>query len=301
MKKETIEANDLKFRENLQELRSRLISRRQSKQIYRKPHSLMKPVIAVLLIISAAIYISVQKFQSHQSPASPVSDKLQIARPMPSSPSVSKFDEQKSSQKAAPEIENSKNPYSRVTLNAAFINLSPELAAVFDLLSDISFETQVEMLVEKSGSEKSPGAVSSLKADKETLKISEHAPVDSTPEITKSPPSHSGKISRILTCAGVKSLTCVEPRSVFALNGKEIPHVWMEVHSNKFPYILRHVYYHEGEKYCEVPLEIKYPRMRTWSNITLKNPKYIGAWHVKIVTEDGKIMQQTDFEVISAD
>jgi hypothetical protein len=41
--------------------------------------------------------------------------------------------------------------------------------------------------------------------------------------------------------------------------------------------------------------------MRTWSNITLKNPNFIGSWRVDIVTEEEAILVQKTFEVIAGD
>jgi hypothetical protein len=90
---------------------------------------------------------------------------------------------------------------------------------------------------------------------------------------------------------------CVGAQEVFALHEHNVPHVWMTVYSQNLPYVLKHVYYHEGERYAEVPLAITYPRMRTWSNVTLRSPTHVGAWRVEIVTEDGTIVQQVTFRV----
>ena len=85
---------------------------------------------------------------------------------------------------------------------------------------------------------------------------------------------------------------------MFALHEHNVPYVWMTVYSQNLPYVLKHVYYHEGERYAEVPLAITSPRMRTWSNVTLRSPTQVGAWHVEIVTEEGTVVQQVEFRVI---
>jgi hypothetical protein len=105
------------------------------------------------------------------------------------------------------------------------------------------------------------------------------------------------RIAQNLVCSGVKGRNCDVPRSVFPLNKNQKPHAWMEVCSDSVPYKLKHVYYHEGRKYVEVPLQIEYRRMRTWSNINLKNSNFVGSWHVETVAEDGTILGRVDFKV----
>jgi hypothetical protein len=71
----------------------------------------------------------------------------------------------------------------------------------------------------------------------------------------------------------------------------------MIVYSHKLPYVLTHVYYHEGRRYTEVPLAITYRRMRTWSRVTLQSPTQMGSWRVDIITDDGTVIDQVAFRV----
>lgn len=123
------------------------------------------------------------------------------------------------------------------------------------------------------------------------------AAAESEPERPVEPPRRRTRIAQSLTCLDVEARQCIGNQSVFALSQHNNPHVWMEVHSQALPYVIKHVYYHEGRKYAEVPLAIKYSRMRTWSNITLRSPVYVGSWWVEIVTEDGTVLGQLRFQV----
>ncbi len=120
------------------------------------------------------------------------------------------------------------------------------------------------------------------------------APKPSSPA---TPPSARIQITQSLACLEVEARQCIGDQSVFALNKNNNPHIWMDVRSQDLPYVLKHVYYHEDRKYAEIPLVIKYPRMRTWSNVTLQSPTRVGSWRVAIVTEDGNLLDQVTFRV----
>ncbi|MBW1939937.1 MAG: DUF2914 domain-containing protein [Deltaproteobacteria bacterium] len=106
------------------------------------------------------------------------------------------------------------------------------------------------------------------------------------------------KFLSIVPCKGVRNRQHLDKTTLFHISETIHPHIWMEVKSEKQPFVLKHVYYVNGEKYCEVPLDIRYPRMRTWSYITLKNPEHIGNWQVNVTQEDGHVLNRIHFEVI---
>lgn len=106
------------------------------------------------------------------------------------------------------------------------------------------------------------------------------------------------RIAKIVTCQGVKNRRAVTRQNVFSLKEGAKPYVWMDVRSTKIPYQLRHVYYLNGRKYCAVPLEINYPRMRTWSNVTLRNRNEAGQWRVDVISRKGEILAQAQFTVV---
>ncbi len=106
------------------------------------------------------------------------------------------------------------------------------------------------------------------------------------------------RIAEIATCQGVKNKRAVFLQNVFSLQEGAKPYVWMDVRSRQTPYQLRHVYYLNGRRYCVVPLEINYPRMRTWSNVTLRNRNETGQWRVDVVTRKGEVLSQVQFTVV---
>ena len=72
----------------------------------------------------------------------------------------------------------------------------------------------------------------------------------------------------------------------------------MKVISENPPFTLTHVYYFNKRKYSEVPLAIRYHRMRTWSSVTLKSPDHIGKWRVEVIDDSGAKLDQIEFAVV---
>jgi hypothetical protein len=61
---------------------------------------------------------------------------------------------------------------------------------------------------------------------------------------------------------------------------------------------LTHVYSLNGNHYCDVPLQIPYPHMRTWSKITIDRDVHIGQWRVEVIAENGENLDQIEFTVV---
>jgi hypothetical protein len=110
-------------------------------------------------------------------------------------------------------------------------------------------------------------------------------------------PPPSARITEIASCRAVDQRQCVAPASTFSLQETPTPVVWMNVLSDQQPFTLTHAYYLNGRKYCDVPLEIRYPRMRTWSNVTLAHPYQTGHWRVEVIDADGERLSQIEFTV----
>lgn len=106
------------------------------------------------------------------------------------------------------------------------------------------------------------------------------------------------RIADIATCKGVENRQAAMRQNVFSIKEGAQPHVWMDVRSKKTPYRLRHVYYHNGRRYCAVSLQINYPRMRTWSNVTLRHPYEAGQWRVDVVKGKEEILSRVEFTVV---
>lgn len=106
------------------------------------------------------------------------------------------------------------------------------------------------------------------------------------------------QITDLVTCGGVRGKQFISPKSVFSLATDPIAMVWMRVLSAAPPHTLTHVYSVNGKHYCDVPLEIPYPHMRTWSKITIDRDIYVGQWRVDVVTESGEKLDQIEFTVV---
>lgn len=107
------------------------------------------------------------------------------------------------------------------------------------------------------------------------------------------------RVAKSVVCKEVKERNPIGERRIFSVKENRFSVVWTEVRSKVFPRELKHIYYLNGKKYCEVPLLVKYPRMRTWSKITLRDRNQIGSWKVHIVTEEGTVLEEIGFEVRS--
>jgi hypothetical protein len=108
------------------------------------------------------------------------------------------------------------------------------------------------------------------------------------------------RIIEIVACERVENRRYVSPRTQFTLDreSREDVWIWMDVQSSDTPFIINHVYYLNDEKYASVPLTIKYPRMRTWSNITLSHLGQVGDWQVEVVSNAGEVIGQVAFKVV---
>ncbi len=112
------------------------------------------------------------------------------------------------------------------------------------------------------------------------------------------PETVQGNIEQITTlaCRGVKDHLPLGKGDTFQLAQASRVYIWMRVRSKRQPFVIRHVYYLNGHRYCEVPLRILYPRMRTWSYVSLQKAKLAGQWTVKITCK-GKLLKTVSFEV----
>lgn len=115
------------------------------------------------------------------------------------------------------------------------------------------------------------------------------------------PAAPQPRIASLIACRDVENRRPVEPSDTFQMTKDSQPDVWvwMNVQSEKamLPCTLRHVYYVNGDHYADVSLPIRYPRMRTWSNVTLTTANHIGQWRVDVVNADGQVLAQTRFTV----
>ncbi len=114
----------------------------------------------------------------------------------------------------------------------------------------------------------------------------------------QSPVRQDVQVSEIVSCTSVNQRQYVDAKTIFSLEQDAAPVVWMTVLSDNPPLVLIHVYYVNGRRYCEIPLEIRYPRMRTWSHVTLDPQHHTGQWRVEVMTGKGEKLAQVEFTII---
>ncbi len=105
-------------------------------------------------------------------------------------------------------------------------------------------------------------------------------------------------ITECMPCQKVVSRKCINEQYIFSIKDNPKPFIWMTVKTNNLPQTVKHIYYHKGNIYCEVPLVIRYTRMRTWSYVTMKNPSHLGNWKVQVVNDRDQILKEIDFVMI---
>ena len=272
MKKKDIEDRDFERWNMLREMRLKGAKNQSDNQMRaepnsRNPRNLVMAAILVLVVLGAAAYFAGKKMRNdpHSSASSPNNPKKGEYRyPVPRNRSETiAATNPKDASKTRPNIRSTTPAFS------------------VEDLSRRSFD-------------------SSAGRDSESLetKGSEPDPPPTGSESSFSP--YGARIARYLVCSGVKARECASPQTHFTLTGSVSPHMWMEVFSETVPYALKHVYYHEGRKFVEIPLGIKHRRMRTWSYVTLNDAAQAGSWHVEIQTVEGKVLGRAEFKVGTA-
>jgi hypothetical protein len=129
-------------------------------------------------------------------------------------------------------------------------------------------------------------------------------PLDTTvtfadePKQTSTPSRQNFYVYETVVCRKVVNRQWLQETNRFSIRRGDKPHVWMDIRSKSLPFTMKHIYYHNDKKYCEVPLEITYPRMRTWSRINLIDNISDGVWRVEVVSADGVVVAERRFEVI---
>ncbi|MFH1260074.1 MAG: DUF2914 domain-containing protein [Elusimicrobiota bacterium] len=72
---------------------------------------------------------------------------------------------------------------------------------------------------------------------------------------------------------------------------------WSLIEGAQEPIEIKHQWLREGQLVSEVPLNVKYPRFRTWSYKTLA-PELAGNWEVKIVDSQENVLGSLSFKVL---
>ena len=319
MKKEIIETRDKKFCDKLSELRRDLAKRQklaaQNKGNLRNQFKIVAPVFIILV----AAYFSVGKTTPSRQPASTVipdirqteektiEEKTNTVSPGPPESAATLAETEKSRDNsrdvAMAEPQSEKSPPSETERETDGPNFEMEIATnsgIDSQAAPIENRTPENSSSTDDSSVKGPDSSENSNAEPVESEAAEETNQATSPLASvDSPSAYGAKIARKSVCSGVRDRECVAPLSRFSLDKQTRPYFWMEVNSGSVPYVLKHVYYHEGRKYTEIPLEIRHPRMRTWSKITLNSPEQTGTWRVQIETEDGVVLGSDEFQFVA--
>lgn len=268
MEIDKIEAKEKEFRANLKKMRKNLALRREQANKKNDKRGLnLRIMIPILVIIFVAFYLVEKLISGNESDPPNLQTKINIVEqksPVPNDESKSQIISEETEKKDAP--------------------FSSEVVGDDSGKEEANQKAPITLPEKKEG-EYHPEKHSALNSE----------PQNSSDVSMR----HGTKIAKHLVCLGVKGKNCSQPSSIFVLNKNRKAHVWMKIYSDSVPYKLKHVYYHEGKKYVQVPLKIEYRTMRTWSSINLINSTHLGSWRVNIEDEDGNLLETANFEVIA--
>lgn len=146
------------------------------------------------------------------------------------------------------------------------------------------------------------GGNSSETLGKDLILNSENKSVLSTAEASSLPtPGATTQSSGIilqnfLICGGVQNREPVACGDKFSREQGKV-YAWMKVSGVNPPMILKHIYYHNGNKDREISLSIQYPSVRTWSSKDIASDGSLGEWTVTVTNEAGEVLATKTFVV----
>jgi hypothetical protein len=129
------------------------------------------------------------------------------------------------------------------------------------------------------------------------------APVPDAPPAANSMPAQAAgptdaiRVASAVVCSGVRRRHPRDEIKVFQISPATRAFVWTDVRTASPPMRIKHIYYLNGVRYCAVPLEIRYPRMRTWSSVMLQQTDLRGDWRVDI-RSGSDILKTVHFSVL---
>lgn len=115
----------------------------------------------------------------------------------------------------------------------------------------------------------------------------------SAQEETASQPQGTVSVSDAKFCTSVTERQPVGENSTFS-TGNNVIYYWCTVNTDAAPTSISHVWTFNGETKAEIPLNIKYEKMRTWSYKTIL-PEWTGEWTVETKDSNGNVIRKDSF------
>jgi hypothetical protein len=102
-------------------------------------------------------------------------------------------------------------------------------------------------------------------------------------------------VEKMTFCAGVEDREPIGEATEFTTEVSRV-WCWTEIVGAADTTFVTHKWYWDGENVANVELEVKYPRMRTWSYKTL-TPEMAGSWKVEVVDASGEVLKELSFQI----
>jgi len=102
-------------------------------------------------------------------------------------------------------------------------------------------------------------------------------------------------VEEMTFCTGVEDREPIGEATEFTT---EVGRVWCwtEIVGASDTTFVTHKWYWDGENVANVDLEVRYPRMRTWSYKTITS-EMAGDWKVEVVDAGGEVLRELSFEI----
>lgn len=102
----------------------------------------------------------------------------------------------------------------------------------------------------------------------------------------------AASVNKIVICTGVESRKPIGEGTEFEASAGRL-YCWTKITAKNTPTTIKHIWFVDGKNVAEVPLSIKFPSFRTWSNKAI----WPGDWKVEVVSESGETLTSMDFTV----
>jgi hypothetical protein len=102
-------------------------------------------------------------------------------------------------------------------------------------------------------------------------------------------------VEKMTFCAGVEDREPIGEATEFTTEVGSV-WCWTEIVGATDTTFVTHKWYWDGENVANVELEVKYPRMRTWSCKTLTS-EMTGSWRVEVVDASGEVLKELSFQI----
>lgn len=104
------------------------------------------------------------------------------------------------------------------------------------------------------------------------------------------------EVTRLAVATDIVEREPVGVNNIFK-NSLDKLYCFTEITTDRVPAGVVHVWLYEGEKMAEIPLKVGAGRWRTYSSKQMI-PQWTGGWRVEVYSDDGILLESTEFIVL---